>query len=159
MFLRLIMFRKRGISPLIATVLLIAFAVAIGTMLITVFKDNLIPRSGDCSQVEIALQNINNEPLFCYDTLTNKINFMVKNTGDADIDKLRLVITGSDFSHEELDIDQTALKSGAFMTKTVDYVKAGTFKAEIVPVMKYGGEEKACLNRSISVESIQKCNR
>ena len=113
---------KRGISPLIATVLLIAFAVAIGTMIMNWGKD-VVDNVGDCGEVKIELQTINGKPLFCYDPLNTKLNFMIKNTGSVDINNLQMRVTAADFSHEEKQIDDSSLKAGAIMTKNVNYVK------------------------------------
>jgi flagellin-like protein len=148
---------KRGISPLIATVLLIAFAVSIGTMIMNWGKD-VIANVGDCNDVKLDVQTINGKPLFCYDTLNNKINVMIKNTGGVDIKELRLSVTAADFSHEEKIIDDSALKSGAIITKNIDFIKSGTFKVEIVPYIVSGGKEKACLDKSLVSENIERCN-
>ena len=148
---------KRGISPLIATVLLIAFAVSIGTMIMNWGKD-VIANVGDCNDVKLDVQTINGKPLFCYDTLNNKINVMVKNTGSVDVKELHLSVTAADFSHEEKIIDESSLKSGAIITKNIDFLKSGTFKVEIVPYIVSGGKEKACLDKSVVSEAIERCN-
>ena len=147
---------KRGISPLIATVLLIAFAVAIGVMLINI--GGKAKKVGDCTEVKIELQTINSKPLLCYDTLNTKLTFMIKNTGSVDIDKIKLLATGEDYSHDEKIIDDSSLTSGSLITKTIDYVKSGKFKIELVPMITYGGKEASCLDKSVAVETIDKCN-
>jgi len=148
---------KRGISPLIATVLLIAFAVSIGTMIMNWGKD-VIANVGDCNDVKLEVQTINGKPLFCYDTLNNKINIMIKNTGSVDIKELRLSVTAADFSHEEKLLSDSSLKSGSIITQNIDFVKSGTFKVEIVPYIVSGGKEKACLDKSLASEAIARCN-
>ena len=155
------MFRKRGkkgISPLIATVLLIAFAVSIGTMIMNWGRD--VPAAEDCKDVKIELQTINGKPLFCYDTLNTKINVMLKNTGNVDVAELRLLVTsasGSDFSKDEKNIENSPIKSGETVVKNIVYVKSGKFKVEIAPIISVGGTEKACLDKSVVAEDIQAC--
>ena len=158
------MFEKRGrkgISPLIATVLLIAFAVAIATMIMNI-GGGILKSSGDCKDVKIEVQTINGKPLFCYDTLNSNINIMLKNTGTTDIDKLKLIVTAADFSHEEKTVDDSAVKAGEIITKNINYVKAGTFTVEIAPVIMSGGKEQVCFpedrTRRIVAENIEKCN-
>lgn len=148
---------KRGISPLIATVLLIAFAVSIGTMIMNIGSD-VISDIAECNDVKLEVQTINSKPLFCYDTLNNKINIMIKNTGKVDVKQLRLSVTAADFSHEEKIIANSELKSGAITTKNVDFIKSGTFKVEIIPYIASGGKDKACMDKSLVSESIERCN-
>ena len=69
---------RKGMSPLIATVLLIAFAVALGAMIM-----NWEPRStAGCSSILLSTQE------FCFDGKTIKIN--VKNEGTQEASKLML---------------------------------------------------------------------
>ena len=158
------MFRKRGkkgISPLIATVLLIAFAVAIATMIMNVGKDFVSTASGNCNDVKLEVQTINGKPLLCYDTLSNKINFMLKNSGKVDITSLRLLVTtasGSDFTHDEKAIDDSAVKSGETIIKNIDYVHSGKFKVEIAPVINAGGKSQTCLQQTVAADDIASCN-
>jgi flagellin-like protein len=149
---------KRGISPLIATVLLIAFAVSIGTMIMNWGKD-AIATAGDCKDVKLELQTINDKPLLCYDAINGQINVMLKNTGTVDIDSLKLQITAADFSHDEKIIDDSAIKTGEVLTKNIKYAKSGTFKVELVPIITSGGNQKPCfIDKPVSTEAIESCN-
>jgi flagellin-like protein len=149
---------KRGISPLIATVLLIAFAVSIGTMIMNWGKD-AIATVGDCKDVKLEVQTINGKPLFCYNTLDGQINVMIKNTGTVDVKSMNLVITAADFSHDDKPLPDSAIQTGAILTKSIKYVKAGTFKVELVPVIIVAGKEKACfIDKPISTDAIDPCN-
>lgn len=147
---------KRGISPLIATVLLIAFAVAIGVMIINLGGKSS-KNAGDCTDVNMELQIINSKPVFCYDTLSTQIRFMVKNTGTVDIDELRLLVTSSDLSIDKVQVGDSALKAGDIEAKSSEYVKAGTFKTEIVPVITYAGKQIQCIDKSIASDDLDKC--
>ncbi len=147
---------RRGISPLIATVLLIAFAVSIGTMIMNWGKDAVA--AGDCSETKLEVQIINNKPLFCYDTLSNKVNVMLKNTGSTDINKLKMRIVTPDFNTEEKDIADSAIESGGIKTKNIDYVRSGKFRIEIIPTISMGGKERVCSEKYVFVDDISACN-
>ena len=149
-------FNRRGISPLIATVLLIAFAVSIGTMIMSWGKD--VVSVGDCSETQLEVQIINSKPLFCYDTLNNKVNVMVKNVGSTNIDKLRMRVVTPDFNSEDIDIDDSAIKSGDVKTKNIDYVHSGKFHVEIIPIITVGGKESVCSAKAAIVDDIRSCN-
>ncbi|GIU69555.1 MAG: hypothetical protein KatS3mg002_0791 [Candidatus Woesearchaeota archaeon] len=148
---------KKGISPLIATVLLIAFAVSIGTLIMNIGKD-VIANVGDCNEVKLEVQTVNGRQLFCYDEANRKINMMIKNTGAVDIKYLRLGITTLNFNHEELNIEDSALKSGKTIIKSVDYYQAESFKSELIPIIIASGKEMACFNAAVVEETIKSCN-
>lgn len=148
---------KRAISPLIATVLLIAFAVSIGTLIMNIGKD-VLANVGDCTDVKMEVQTINGKPLFCYDDTNDKINMMIKNTGGVDIKYVRLGITTTDFNHEEINVEDSALKAGKTLTKSVDYSRGGNFKTEIIPIITASGKETACLENAVIAETTGPCN-
>jgi flagellin-like protein len=149
-------FNKRGISPLIATVLLIAFAVYIVTMIMNWGKDAVAV--GDCTETKLEVQIINDKPLFCFDTLNNKINVMLKNTGSTDINKLKMRVITPDFSNEDQDISDSAIKSGDIKTKNIDYIHSGKFRVEIIPIITIGGKERVCSEKEVFVDDIAPCN-
>jgi flagellin-like protein len=147
---------RRGISPLIATVLLIAFAVSIGTMIMNWGKDAVAV--GDCSETKLEVQTINDKPLFCYDTLNNKVNVMIKNIGSTDINRLKMRIVTPDFNTEDVEVIDSAIESGDIKTKNIDYTHSGTFRVEIIPVISIGGKERICSEKYVYVDNIQPCN-
>jgi flagellin-like protein len=149
-------FNRRGISPLIATVLLIAFAVSIGTMIMSWGKE--VASVGDCSETRLEVQTISGKPLFCYDTLNNKINVMVKNVGSTNIDKLKMRVIAQDFSAEDRDVESSALKAGDIMTKNIDYIRSGTFRVELLPVITVGGKQVVCSDKNVFIDDIGSCN-
>ncbi|MGV8141428.1 MAG: archaellin/type IV pilin N-terminal domain-containing protein [Candidatus Woesearchaeota archaeon] len=147
---------RRGISPLIATVLLIAFAVSIGTMIMNWGKDAVAV--GDCSETKLEVQMLNERPVFCYDVLNNKINVMVKNVGSTEIDSLKMRIITPDFKTEDVNVLDSTIKSGDIMTKNIDYSRSGTFRVEIIPIIEIGGKERICSEKYVYVDNIQPCN-
>src|SRR3989338_5405981 len=56
---------KKAVSPLIATVLLIAFAVSLGAVLLT-YMTSL----GECGGVSIEIPTVDDEPQICYNSNT-----------------------------------------------------------------------------------------
>lgn len=148
---------KKAISPLIATVLLIAFAVSIGTLIMNIGKD-VLADVGDCTDVKMEVQTINGRPLFCHDSDNDKINMMIKNTGGVDIKYIKLGITTADFNHEEINVDDSDFKAGKTLTKSIDYSREGSFKTEIIPVITASGKETVCLDNAIVAETIGPCN-
>jgi flagellin-like protein len=147
---------RKGISPLIATVLLIAFAVSIGTMIMNWGKGAVAV--GDCSETQIQVQEISGKPMFCYDTLNNKVNVMVKNTGSTDINRLKMRVIAADFSTEDVDVSDSAIKSGDIKTKNINYVRSGKFRVEVIPIITSAGKERVCADKYVFVDDISACN-
>ena len=147
---------RRGISPLIATVLLIAFAVSIGTMIMNWGKDAVA--AGDCTETKLEVQIINDKPLFCYDTLNNRVNVMIKNTGSTDVESLKMRIISSNFDTQDVEVTDSAIDSGDIKTKNIDFTKSGTFRVEIIPVITVGGKERICSDKDVYVDNIPSCN-
>lgn len=147
---------NRGISPLIATVLLIAFAVSIGTMIMNWGKDAVAV--GDCSETKLEVQMFSEKPVFCYDTLNSKINVMIKNTGSTDINRMKMRVITPDFKTEDKDISDSTIKSGDIKTKNIDYTHSGKFRVEIIPIITVGGKERVCSDKYVYVDDIPACN-
>ena len=152
-----IIFGRRGISPLIATVLLVAFAVSIGTMIMSWGKE-ASATIGGCEDTAIEVQKFGDKPIFCYDTLNNNIKIAVKNTGTTDIKKLKMHVISADLKIEEKDLSDTLIKSGSVKSKDINYVKAGKFRVEIIPVVSIGGKDKVCSEKYVYMDPIDKCN-
>lgn len=149
-------FGRKGISPLIATVLLIAFAVSIGTMIMNWGKDAVAV--GDCTETKLEVQMFSEKPVFCYDTLNNRVNVMIKNTGSTDVDRMKMRVILPDFTTEDRDLPDSGIKSGDIKTKNIDYVHSGKFRVEIIPIITVGGKERVCSEKYVYIDDIPGCN-
>lgn len=87
---------KKAVSPLVATVLLIAFAVALGAVALTI-ATNLFRENVDCNDVQISLRTgPSGQPPICVGE--DVIHMYVRNDAVEDIplDNIKLIITGGD---------------------------------------------------------------
>ncbi len=145
---------KKAVSPLIATVLLIAFAVSLGAVLLT-----YLTSFGECSGTEIEIPTLNSEPEVCYNTQTSKLEFTVENTGSEDIEYLKLALTGA-LSVENIEVERTIPQSDTEKI-SVDYkfqALGNIQKVKITPVVIEGDEEIVCPSqKAITVEGIPDC--
>ena len=149
-----IMPNKKGVSPLIATVLLIAFAVSLGAVLLT-----YMTTLGSCGSVSIEIPTVEDEPQICYNENTNKLDFTLENSGRQDIEYLKLTITGA-LNVENID-ERTAFPKSESGRVTIDYKKQylGLLqKIKIIPVVIEGDEEVICPSeKTLTVEGIPDC--
>ena len=135
---------KSGMSPLIATVLLIAFAVAIGAMIMN-WSTSLGESTGgpDCSGINMIIN-----PYFCY--ADNLIKMSVKNTGER-IEALTLRISDDNI---EQDI---SLKNSQAIKKEIPYVKNGKAYVALIPNILYNDKIVPCANPILETDDIPAC--
>ncbi|MBI2208680.1 hypothetical protein HYU50_04245 [Candidatus Woesearchaeota archaeon] len=157
-------FNKRGVSPLIATVLLISFAVALGSVVLNWGKNLDISRSGDaCSGAAIKIRNIG-EGEVCYSGSGSNIsiNFILDNPGDVDVVGLSIWIVG-DKGTKLLDLDNIEIKSGELLDVKDDRIKYdfNTYGminyVQFIPRVKAGAGIDICPKNSVKAEKIGSC--
>ncbi|MBN2051919.1 hypothetical protein JW756_00270 [Candidatus Woesearchaeota archaeon] len=141
---------KRGMSPLIATMLLIAFAVALGAMIMN-WSSTLGEKDAggpDCSKVMMEIS-----PYLCY--AENMIKISVKNTGKA-VEAVSLKIVDS--SGETLKVlPDSKLASGEVMNRDVPFAKSGKTSLALTPSINYKGEAAPCTKPAIKIDDLPNC--
>jgi len=159
-------FNKRGVSPLIATVLLISFAVALGSVVLNWGKNLDISKPGDsCSGAAITIRNIGEREV-CYSGSGSGafINFILDNSGSADIAGLGIWIVG-DKGTKLLDLDNLEIKSGELLNVEDDRAKYdfNTYGKinyiQFIPKVKTGTGTgiDICPKNSVKAEKIGTC--
>jgi len=153
---------KRGVSPLIATVLLISFTVALGSVVLNWGKNLDIASSGACSGVSIKLRPISGFDV-CYDGAgLTKLNFIVDNTGKKDISGLGVWVIG-EHGTSFLDLDDVAIAAGNLLNimgdkVTYDFNRYGGIKnVQFIPKIKSGDSTEICTENSIKTANIGAC--
>jgi len=155
---------KRGVSPLIATVLLISFAVALGSVVLNWGRNLDISKPGDvCGGVSIKMRSINNADV-CYSGSGQEgyINFIIDNNGNRDIDGLGIWISG-DKGTFLLDFNDFSIKAGGLldvMDQSVkyDFDAYGNIKnIQFFPKIKTADALEICARNSIKAESLKAC--
>ena len=91
---------KKGVSPLIAAVLLIVVVVGVGAVVtgivrnyVTSGKQTIQSKSGDIkcgAEVDISVPTVADEIRICYDDTNDLLNFTLDNTGSTAIDALQI---------------------------------------------------------------------
>ncbi|MBI2135055.1 hypothetical protein HYU09_03625 [Candidatus Woesearchaeota archaeon] len=155
---------KRGVSPLIATVLLISFAVALGSVVLNWGKNLDISKPGDsCSGAAIKIRNIGDGEV-CYSGSGSNaaIRFILDNSGSVDIAGLGIWIVG-DKGTKLLDLDNIEIKSGELLDVKDDRVKYD-FNAygrinhiQFIPKVKTQNGVDICPKNSVKAEKIAIC--
>jgi len=157
-------FNKRGVSPLIATVLLISFAVALGSVVLNWGRNLDIAKPGDvCSGVSIKIRSIDNSQV-CYSASGDNgyINFIIDNSGNKDVDGLGIWITGEKGT-KLLDFNEFSIKKGELLDRKDDSVKYnsdinGIIKhIQFFPKIKTDNSIEICARNSVKADKIGVC--
>ena len=156
---------KKGVSPLIATILLIAFSVSLGSVVMS-WGLNLqsIDSSDKCTEAGIKIKSIDgNDACFALSGATGYINFQIANKGNIEISGLSIWITGQRGT-KFFDADNLSIKKGDFYSKDdrdISYAAAelGALKQVLfMPKIISGQSMQVCPLKSIKAEKIGICS-
>ncbi|MGM0609178.1 MAG: archaellin/type IV pilin N-terminal domain-containing protein [Candidatus Muiribacteriota bacterium] len=156
------MMDKKGVSPLVATVLLIAFSVSLGAVIMNwttaagIEETNHEDVSNLCEAVSISLFNDGAEKSICLDRDKNKLIMDVENK-QKKIDGLRISFLGkkSDF------IDyKNSIESGVLSHIELDYDPAIYGELKNIKVLPYikKTDKLYCSNKAITLSTIKDCD-
>ena len=155
---------KRGFSPLIATILLMAFSVALVSTVIT-WKQNLSTfEGGACSKISFNIETLNDLQL-CYkhESDTVELNFLVKNEGSVDIEGMSMLIIGSNGKKlqdlDDLIVKRDSLADVKNLKVEYDLNKNGPIKkVYLTPKIESDGVVDICPKLFTEAEKIGECS-
>ncbi len=150
---------KRGIAPLVATLLLIAFAVALGVVIMN-FGRAQVELEAQCTiDVGLKFSMVGGEEQFCLDRGGEQLFFVVENGPNINVEGLTVNIIGTKkavtYDLEDAKIE----KAGAFL-KYVPYDVEGIGELrqmKIVPKVVMYDEELICQEKAIVLERVRDC--
>ena len=155
---------KKGVSPLIATILLIAFAVALGSVIMNWGLNlNLGKPSNKCDSVAVKIRSIDNfEACYGGSGKGGYINFILDNTGSADISGITILAIGE--KGTMLFELQKAIKIGSLFDKkdrevSYDFDAYGSIKqVQFIPKVTANQETDVCTKSLAEAEKIGACS-
>jgi len=150
---------KKGITPLMATLLLISFAVALGVVIMN-FGRAQVESGAECSiSIDLQFSKVGGEEQFCLDRSSNQLFLIVENGVNINIEGLVVNIIGTEATVTHELNDAQIEKAGAYM-KYVDYPvsQLGELRQiKIVPKVKMYDEELICQEKAIVLEEVRDC--
>ena len=156
---------KKGMSPLIATVLLIAFAVALGAMIMNWSTDVQEPTeeghststttTNPCADVQIELNEVFGKTLFCYDN--EMIKFNIVNMGSREITGIQLRTVDANLKEIKKDIPNSALLVGGTLPGELAFDKSGKVHVELVPYIIENNKPQYCVAQRIVQDVLPDC--
>ena len=154
---------KKGVSPLIATILLIAFAVALGSVIMNWGLNlNLGKPDDKCGNVAVKIRYSENFEV-CYGDFGQNgyINFILDNIGTADISGLTILIVGE--KGTKLSELQKTIKKGSLLDekgKEVSYnfdVYGSINQVQFIPKVEVNHEIVVCAKNLAEANKIGVC--
>jgi len=157
---------KKGVSPLIATILLIAFAVALGSVVMNWGLNLDLGKSADkCRSIEMKLREIDSaEACFGGFGQNGYINFVIDNTGTDDISGLAIWIVG-DKGTRLFELDSILIKKDSLYDKkdkevSYDFTAYGNInQVQFIPKAKAEQATEICPKNAVKTEKIGACSQ
>lgn len=169
---------KKAVSPLIATVLLIAFSVTLGAIVLNFSQESTldlrdeasakIERGLTCSlDLIIDVLEINNEKFICYNRSgTNNLEVIVENKGSASAKGIRVFLLDYNDNPTTKDLivplgahNRTKYNVSINETDTKDAFVFPPSKIIISPILEYTDSTiDLCTDNRIDIEEIEKCS-
>lgn len=155
---------KRGVSPLIATVLLISFAVALGSVVLNWGKNLEISKPGDaCAGASIKIRNIGNSEV-CYSGAGKnaELHFIIDNNGNQNLEGLGIWIVGEKKT-KLIDLDDIQIPVGQLIEikndrAKYDFDEYGAIKhVQFIPKVMTSSGKDICPRNSVRAEKIGIC--
>ena len=150
---------KRGISPLIATFVLLLIAVGLGVIILTVGKAQIESAAQCPVKIDMSLEVLNGKEQLCLDKSNNKIYFLLENGAAVDIKMIRLTAVGEKATYI-LDLPDSYVKKAAPLMKNIpyDYSSYGEIKKlKLIPIINLYQEDMVCAGQAIVREKIRDC--
>jgi len=147
---------KKAVSPLIATVLLIAFAVALGAVVMN-WSVKYAPATHGCDDMNIRFEELGNNPDVCFNAQQQTVIFTINNIGQS-IDGVKATVIGTQSSQE---IDSSiSVNSNSIQKISLPYdagVHGSPQKIVVRPSVIELGNSKVCQEKSVETEHIPSC--
>ena len=162
---------KKGVSPLIATVLLIAFAVALGAVIMNWGRGFVQDRTADVEKttkietscaldVQLKVSEIGGTPQMCYggSGSAGYLEFTLDNQGRKDIKELGIVIGGQLGIYQNSSLNGSLIIAGGALYRNMsyDYTYFGSIKyVRFIPKLDIAGITTPCSGSALQKDAAE----
>jgi len=149
---------KKGVSPLIATIILIGFSVALGAVVMNWGNASL--EFGECTEVSLKPTIVNNQEKVCYSGLGDEgsVSFIIEDQAASDIDSIRVWVIGENNLISVTDV--TSIKKGYPISGKVpyDFETLGAIEqVQFIPLLNQGDKPLLCMGKALVIDEPAKC--
>ena len=150
---------KKAMAPIVATLLLISFAVALGVVIMN-FGRAQVDLEAHCPvDIGLVFSEVSGEEELCMDPEKNNIYFSIENGVNTNVERVVVNIIGTERA-ESYDLDDAQMiKAGTYLTN-IGYneeLSGDIRQMKIVPVVVLYEEEEICTEQALVAEAIKAC--
>ncbi len=154
---------KKGISPLLATILLVSFAVSLGVFVISILPMIINGNNQElCLNARVELKEVNNIINLCYDKKDNSLKGIFVNSGTVDVIGFKLIIIG-DKDSTSIEIEKNLKPQDLFDVRNtgikLNKEIGNIIQVDIVPIVNENNNKVICSEKSkkMSYTDIPNC--
>lgn len=150
---------KRGLSPLMATFLLIAFAVAVGVLIMNFSRAHLEKEAQCGIEIGLHFSEINNEKQVCLDKNKKELFFIIENGPALKVEGLIVDYIGKEKT-KTFEIINSSMEKVASLMKRIPYSTeefGQPRQIKFIPKIKLYQEETLCPEQALIAEHILEC--
>lgn len=144
---------------MVATILLISFAVALGVGIMTLGRAQVEQEAQCAIDVNLRLISINGTSQICYDDAERVIYFTIENGDNIKVEGLIVNVIGSEKA-ETFELNDAVMeKIGSYVgVIPYDHSTMGEIRQiKFTPEVILFDEEIICIEKSLIIEEIKKC--
>ena len=151
--------RKKGITPLIATFLLISFAAAVGVTITNLGSAQADLQAQCAIDINHKLSQIGGKDEICYDAAKSDLSFTIENGVNIKIEGLLLNVIGKQKAETTELNDAKITKAGTYLGHAAfDSATSGEIRqVKIIPKVIFADNEQICTEKALVVENIRNC--
>ena len=150
---------KKGITPIMATVLLLSFAVAIGVVVMN-FGRAQVEEDAECPvDIGLKLAEIGGQKQLCYNAGNKQVKFTIENGVNTEVKGIIVNIIGAQEAKSSDIPSATMIKLGNYLGN-VNYdsgVSGDIKQVKITPKVVLYDKEQICVDQALVVEDIKGC--
>ena len=146
-------------APIVATLLLISFAVAVGLVVMNFGRAQISLESQCTIDIGLVFSNIGGQDEICFDAEKNDFFFVVENGINIGVDGLMVNIIGTERA-ESYDLSDAKMsKAGNYLTHLGynEELSGQIRQAKIIPKVKVVDKEEICVDQALVVGQIKSC--
>lgn len=147
--------QKEGITPLMITLLLVSFAVAVGVVVMNLGSAEVEEVAECAMDIEMRFSQIAGEEQVCYDAAQKVFSFTVENGVNIDVQGIVVNVIGTE-SAETFELNEATIgRAGVYLGRVPfsGEIRQVKISPKIVPY----DEEIVCQEQAVIVESVKPC--
>lgn len=150
---------KKAITPLMATFLLLSFAVAVSIVVINLGRAEIEDTAQCVLDINLQLTTIQGRGQVCYDSSQKEVKFTIDNGVNIKVEGLIVNIIGTEKAESFELNDARIAKAGSYVGHlTYDALVDGQIQQiKITPKIMPYDEELICQEKALIIESVNPC--